>query len=172
MPNPTSVAEYGDATARRSVAYLCIFPPNSLLLTPYSLLLTPVSSLLMKKALIIDDDPMIAQTVGAALASAEFEVIVGRDGTEGLALAERESPDLVVVDMMMPRRSGFLVIESLRQAQKFPCRIIMNTANEGVRHQKYAQELGVDAYLHKPFTMDFLLQTVKRIMGKEPEDRS
>ena len=162
MPNPTSVAEYDDATARRSVAYLYIF---------HFLLLTPVSSLLMKKALIIDDDPMIAQTVGAALASAEFEVIVGRDGTEGLALAERESPDLVIVDMMMPRRSGFLVIESLRQAQKFPCRIIMITANEGVRHQKYAQELGVDAYLHKPFTMDFLLQTVKKIMGKETEDR-
>ncbi len=118
----------------------------------------------MKKALIIDDDPAIAETVGAALGTIGFEILVGRDGTEGLALAERENPDLVVVDMMMPRRSGFLVLETLRQEQKRPCRIIMITANEGGRHQKYAQELGVDAYLHKPFTMESFLQTVDRIM--------
>jgi len=118
----------------------------------------------MKKALIIDDDPAIAETVGVALRSMDFEVHVGRDGTEGLALAEQIQPDLVVVDMMMPRRSGFLVIEALRQEQKHPCRIIMITANEGTRHQKYAQELGVDAYLHKPFSMDFFLQTVAQVM--------
>ena len=118
----------------------------------------------MQKALIIDDDPMIAETVGVALKTLDFEVHVGRDGTEGLALAEQIHPGLVVVDMMMPRRSGFLVIEALRQEQKFPCRIIMITANEGVRHQKYAQELGVDAYLHKPFAMELFLQTVERIM--------
>lgn len=107
---------------------------------------------------------MIAETVGAALGSAGFRVVVGRDGTEGLALAERENPDLVVVDMMMPRRSGFLVIEALRQTQKIPVRIIMITANDGSRHQKYAQELGVDAYLLKPFPMDVFLQTVEKIM--------
>jgi len=118
----------------------------------------------MKKALIIDDDPMIAKTVGVALKSVDYEVHIGRDGTEGLALAERIQPDLVVVDMMMPRRSGFLVIEALRQEQKFPCRIVMITANEGTRHQQYAQELGVDAYLHKPFTMELFLQTVERVM--------
>jgi len=117
------------------------------------------------QALIIDDDPAIAETVGVALRSIDFDVHVARDGTAGLALAERVCPDLVVVDMMMPRRSGFLVIEALRQEQKFPCRIIMITANEGVRHQKYARELGVDAYLHKPFAMNVFLQTVKEVMS-------
>ena len=121
----------------------------------------------VKTALLIDDDPDIVHTVGSALVSAGFKLLVGHDGTEGLALAERENPDLIVVDMMMPRRSGFLVIESLRQSQVLPSRIIMITANDGVRHQQYAAELGVDAYLHKPFSMEVFLSTVDRIFSSD-----
>lgn len=117
--------------------------------------------------LIIDDDESISATLGAALSSEGFRVLYGRDGTEGLALAERHGPDLIVVDMMMPRRSGFLVVEAVRQTQKVPTRIIMITANDGLRHQKYAEELGVDAYLHKPFPMDRFLETVRKVLGCE-----
>lgn len=124
---------------------------------------------MLKTALIIDDDSMISETVGVALESVGFRVVIGRDGTEGLALAERESPELVVVDMMMPKRSGFLVIEALRQTQKIPTRIIMITANDGTRHRQYAQELGVDAYLLKPFSMDDFLQTVEKVMQNVPK---
>ena len=55
-------------------------------------------------------------------------------------MAEREDPDLVILDMMMPKRSGFLVLEKLRRTRPVPLRVIMITANEGSRHKAYAEE--------------------------------
>ena len=86
------------------------------------------------------------------------------DGNQGLAIAEKESPDLVILDMMMPKRSGFLVLERLRRAQEEMLPVIMITANEGSRHRAYAEMLGVSEYLRKPFAMDKLIETVDRLM--------
>jgi DNA-binding response OmpR family regulator len=66
--------------------------------------------------------------------------------------------------MMMPKRSGFLVLEKLRRTRPIPIRIIMITANEGNRHKAYAEMLGVDDYIRKPFAMDRLLDTVERLL--------
>ena len=97
------------------------------------------------------------------------EVLVARDGNQGLAMAEREDPDLVILDMMMPKRSGFLVLERLRRSRPVPMRVIMVTANEGTRHKAYAEMLGVDDYIRKPFAMGRLLSSVGRLLGR-PED--
>ena len=59
---------------------------------------------------------------------------------------------------MMPKRSGFLVLEKLRRSYSDPIRVIMITANEGSRHKAYAEMLGVDDYIRKPFAMDRLLE--------------
>ena len=67
--------------------------------------------------------------------------------------------------MMMPKRSGFLVLEKLRSSHSVPVRVIMITANEGSRHKAYAEMLGVDDYIRKPFSMDRLLDSVKRLIG-------
>ncbi len=80
-------------------------------------------------------------------------------------LAEQENPDLVVLDMMMPTRSGFLVLERLRRSRPVPLRVIMITANEGSRHKAYAEMLGVDDYIRKPFAMDRLLDSVQRLLS-------
>ena len=96
-----------------------------------------------------------------ALEGAGHEVVIARDGNQALALAERENPDLMVLDMMMPKRSGFLVLEKLRRTRAIPVRVIMITANEGTRHKAYAEHLGVDDYIRKPFTMDRLVASVK-----------
>lgn len=117
-----------------------------------------------KKVLIVDDDPEIVETVRYALEGRGFQVLVARDGNQGLAMAERDDPDLVILDMMMPKRSGFLVLERLRQTRQVPLRIIMITANEGSRHKAYAEMLGVDDYLRKPFAMDKLLESVERLL--------
>ena len=93
-----------------------------------------------------------------------FEIVVARDGNQGLAMAEREDPDLVILDMMMPKRSGFLVLEKLRRTRPVPMRVIMITANEGSRHKAYAEMLGVDDYIRKPFAMDRLLESVTRLL--------
>lgn len=117
-----------------------------------------------RKILIVDDDHEIIETLSYALTAQKFDVIIARDGNQGLALAEKEDPDLVILDMMMPKRSGFLVLEKLRRTRPNPLRIIMITANEGSRHKAYAEMLGVDDYIRKPFAMDRLVGSVKSLL--------
>jgi len=117
-----------------------------------------------KRILLVDDDYEIIESMRAVLESRGYEILVARDGNQGLAMAEREDPDLVILDMMMPKRSGFLVLEKLRRTRPVPLRVIMITANEGSRHKAYAEMLGVDDYIRKPFAMDRLLESVDRLL--------
>jgi DNA-binding response OmpR family regulator len=118
-----------------------------------------------KRILLVDDDIEIIESIKIALQAKGYEILIARDGNQGLAMAERENPSLVILDMMMPKRSGFLVLEKLRRTQKDPMRVIMITANEGSRHKAYAEMLGVDDYLRKPFAMDRLLESVERLLA-------
>ncbi len=79
----------------------------------------------------------------------------------------RQIDIVVILDMMMPRRSGFLVLERLRQVFEEPVKVIMITGNEGTRHREYAELLGVNDYIHKPFTIDRLLASVSNLLGTE-----
>lgn len=117
------------------------------------------------RILIIDDDAEIRQTVSFALRNQGYEVFLAVDGNEGIAMAETVLPDLILLDMMMPKRSGFLVLEEIGQAIDKPVRVIMMTANEGERHQSYARMLGVSDYLHKPFAMDAMLAAVENALA-------
>ena len=116
------------------------------------------------RVLLVDDDEEIVESMRTVLESKGFEILVARDGNQGLLMAEKENPDLVVLDMMMPKRSGFLVLERLRRTRTVPIRVIMITANEGSRHKAYAEMLGVDDYIRKPFAMDRLLGSVQRLL--------
>lgn len=118
-----------------------------------------------KRVLLVDDDYEIIEAMRAALEANGYQVLVARDGNQGLAMAEREDPDLMILDMMMPKRSGFLVLEKLRRSRPVPMRVIMVTANEGSRHKAYAEMLGVDDYIRKPFAMDRLLESVGRLLA-------
>ena len=118
-----------------------------------------------KRILLVDDDADIIEALKFALSAQGYEILVARDGNQGLATAEREDPDLVILDMMMPKRSGFLVLEKLRRSRAVPMRVIMITANEGSRHKAYAEMLGVDDYILKPFAMDRLIESVARLLN-------
>jgi DNA-binding response OmpR family regulator len=118
-----------------------------------------------KRILLVDDDAEIVESLRLALEANGYNVLVARDGNQGLALSERENPDLVILDMMMPKRSGFLVLEKMRRTRETPMRVIMITANEGSRHKAYAEMLGVDDYIRKPFPMDRLIESVQRLIG-------
>jgi len=118
-----------------------------------------------KRVLLVDDDPEIIEAIRYALESRGYKIFIARDGNQGLALAESEDPDLVILDMMMPKRSGFLVLEKLRRSRPVPVRVIMITANEGSRHKAYAEMLGVDDYIRKPFGMDKLVESVERLLS-------
>ena len=118
-----------------------------------------------KRILLVDDDNEIIESMRLALESRGYTILVARDGNQGLSMAEKEDPDLVILDMMMPKRSGFLVLEKLRRTRPVPLRVIMITANEGSRHKAYAEMLGVDDYIRKPFPMDRLLDSVARLLA-------
>ncbi|MEL0096232.1 MAG: response regulator [Planctomycetaceae bacterium] len=115
--------------------------------------------------LVVDDDADILASVSYALEQAGYTVLTASNGEDGLTLAKERKPDLAILDMMMPKRSGFLVIEALREEFTDPIQIIMMTANEGNRHQSYAELLGVADYLHKPVAIDTLLTRVDELLA-------
>ena len=117
-----------------------------------------------KRILLVDDDREIIESIRVALEAMGYEILVANDGNQGLAMAERDEPDLMILDMMMPKRSGFLVLEKLRRTRPNPLRVVMITANEGSRHKAYAEMLGVDDYIRKPFGMDRLLESIERLL--------
>ena len=116
------------------------------------------------RILIVDDDFEIAEPVIFALQKLGYEVTHVPDGNQGVAAISTVNPDLMVLDMMMPGRSGFLVLEHLRSSKRAGVRVIMVTGNEGERHQAYARMLGADDYIHKPFAMDRLVQSVQKLL--------
>ena len=116
-----------------------------------------------KTILLVDDDREIVSALQALFQKRGYRVVTASDGNMGLAMAERENPDLVIVDMMMPKKSGFLVLEKLKQRGEESPKVIMITANEGSRHRAYAELLGADDYLRKPFAMDKLLESVNNL---------
>jgi DNA-binding response OmpR family regulator len=118
-----------------------------------------------KRVLLVDDDTEIVESMRTVLESRGYEILIARDGNQGLMMAEKEEPDLVVLDMMMPKRSGFLVLEKLRRSRPVPMKVIMITANEGSRHKAYAEMLGVDDYIRKPFAMDRLLASIDKLLS-------
>ena len=122
-----------------------------------------------KKILLVDDDRDILSAIQAALSDLGPEIIAAGDGNDALVKAEQTAPDLVVLDMMLPKRSGFLVMEKLKRGKKRTDapRVIMITGNQGVRHKAYAESLGVDVYLNKPFRMEKLIESITRLL--EPQ---
>ena len=114
-----------------------------------------------KTVLLVDDDADIVSAMRTVLERTGYRVVTAEDGNKALAVAEQETPDLVVVDMMMPKKSGFLVLEKLKGRPGIRPAVIMITANEGTRHQAYAEILGVNDYIRKPFAMERLLESVQ-----------
>jgi DNA-binding response OmpR family regulator len=110
--------------------------------------------------LIVDDDPEIVESIRYAISNEGYHVTVARDGNQALAHVETNPPDLIVLDLMMPRRSGFLVMEQLCQTTEVPIPVIVITANEGNRHREYAKMLGVTDYISKPFVMERLIESI------------
>ena len=117
-----------------------------------------------KTVLLVDDDIDIIESMRTVLESKGYRVIVARDGNAGLTVAERESPDLIILDMMMPKKSGFLVLEKLKGRPGGLIPTIMITGNEGSRHRAYAEMLGVRDYIRKPFAMEKLVRSVEAVL--------
>jgi DNA-binding response OmpR family regulator len=117
-----------------------------------------------KKLLLVDDDADVLAALKAALSDSGAEIDTASDGNTAVTKASSGKPDLIVLDLMLPKRSGFLVLERLKSGDHTP-RVIMITGNMGSRHRAYAEALGVDVYMTKPFRMDKLVQSVKDLLS-------
>ncbi|MFO0930142.1 MAG: response regulator [Gemmataceae bacterium] len=125
-----------------------------------------------KTILIVDDDLELSDGLRAVLERQGHRVLQARDGHQGKQAVYAQRPDLVILDMMMPRMGGYPVLEHFKDKADAPP-IIMITANEGSRHKAYAEYLGVIDYIRKPFAMERLLDAVDRgLKGKPAEPPS
>ncbi len=117
----------------------------------------------MKTILLVDDDRELIDGLRTLLEKQGYRVVHAHDGHQGKQMIYQQKPDLVILDMMMPRMGGYPVLEHFRDKQDAPP-IIMITANEGSRHKAYAEYLGVIDYIRKPFAMERLLEAVHRAL--------
>ncbi len=122
-----------------------------------------------KTILLVDDDRDILLSMKTALADTGAEISTVEDGESAVRQVLKSTPDLMVLDVMLPKRSGFLVLEKIRQKIKKtePPRVIMVTGNPGTRHRVFAETLGVDLYLNKPFRIEKIVQAVKDLLTPE-----
>lgn len=119
--------------------------------------------------LVVDDDQDILTSCKVAFEASGAKVTTGNDGNKAVDLANRLKPDLIILDMMMPRKSGFVVVEMIKPkpAPGTVPFIVMITANEGKRHELYARSLGVDDYVNKPFATERLIELAARYFNRE-----
>tara|TARA_B100000405_G_C16644827_1_gene396314 strand:+ start:435 stop:833 length:399 start_codon:yes stop_codon:yes gene_type:complete len=114
--------------------------------------------------LIVDDDIDVLEGIDLALRADGARTLRAEDGNQAIAQWRANQPAVVVLDMMLPKRSGFLVLEELLQAEPPPI-VVMVTANEGRRHEEYARRLGVHAYLNKPVPLEMLVSTIDSLLN-------
>ncbi|MEW8958344.1 MAG: response regulator transcription factor [Moorella sp. (in: firmicutes)] len=118
----------------------------------------------MPKVLIVDDEPAIVELVAYNLQQAGFTTVTAGDGAEALAKAETEKPDLIILDIMLPKVDGFEVCRSLRARGNTP--ILMLTARREEIDRVLGLELGADDYLTKPFSPRELVARVRAILRR------
>jgi DNA-binding response OmpR family regulator len=115
------------------------------------------------RVLIVDDDRDVLESFDAAFQSEGALTQIAGTGDDAVEICAGDPPDLVVLDMMLPGRSGFLALERIKGHEDAPA-VIMVTANEGKRHEAYARQLGVDDYLVKPVPLEKLLARAAELM--------
>lgn len=125
----------------------------------------------MTKILIVEDHEQIAEGVRAYLVNEGYEAIVARDGEEGLRLAREQSPDLVVLDLMLPKVDGLEVCRRIRTSSRVP--IIMLTAKVEETDKLIGLEVGADDYVTKPFSVRELTARIRAVLRRtaEPVER-
>ncbi len=119
-----------------------------------------------KNILLVDDDLDMLTALQTLLDGSGANIRTAVDGNQALQVASEFDPDIIVLDAMLPKRSGFLVLEKLkgkdRKRGQRPF-VIMITGNAGKRHQTWAESLGVDDYLNKPFRMERLIESIEKL---------
>jgi len=121
--------------------------------------------LLNRTVLVVDNDADIRTAIDMALQAEGALTQVCGDGLTAIDICASDPPELMVLDMMLPGCSGFVVLERIRDLKNAPV-VFMVTGNEGRRHKEYAEERGVAAYLNKPVSLDTLIRLAREALAK------
>jgi len=127
------------------------------------------------KILVVDDDPDILEAISMILESQGYKVVTARDGVEGLANLKAELPDLMILDLLMPKMDGFAVCKELQDPRWTKYRdipiLILSSVREEASRRRYELETGleldVDDYVEKPVSPDTLLQRVGNLIKRK-----
>ncbi len=131
----------------------------------------------MAKILVVDDDPDMRLAISSVLKSRSYEIVEARDGEEALARLKEEKPDLMLLDLLLPKMDGFAVVKELKNTkEKYPSIpiLIISSVREEASHRRYELEVGhklnIDEYIEKPIEPFILLQRVERLLSKGGKD--
>ncbi len=119
-----------------------------------------------KRILIVDDEPNIVLMVGSRLKANGYEILSAHDGMAGYDLAQKEKPDLIILDLMLPKIDGYKVCGLLKKDTRYSkIPIIMFTAKAQEEDVALGKEMGADDYMMKPFKPDILLAKIQELIG-------
>jgi DNA-binding response OmpR family regulator len=122
------------------------------------------------RVLVVEDERKLADVLAAALQAERYDVVVATTGEEGFYRANAELFDLVLLDLMLPRRSGLEILQTLRQ-RRIETPVLVLTARDGVEDRVLGLDLGADDYLVKPFALPELLARVRALLRRgRPSD--
>ena len=120
-----------------------------------------------KKILVVDDEVDLVETVRFPLEIEGYNVLVAYNGEEALNQARKENPDLILLDLMLPKLDGYKVCRLLKFDERYKhIPILMLTAKTQEKDKVIGLETGADEYITKPFEMDYLLKKVKEYLNK------
>jgi DNA-binding response OmpR family regulator len=126
-----------------------------------------------KKILLVDDSALMRDVNKAQLEEAGYEVLTAQDGQEGLDLARKESPDVVLLDLMLPKLDGYKVCRILKFDKAFEnIPVIIFSAKGSDADKKLAEQAGADAYMVKPFDLSVFTQTLQKLAGPGADSRT
>lgn len=118
-----------------------------------------------KKILVVDDEPQLVDMLKMRLEAQNYKVITASDGAEGLEKAKSQKPDLLILDLMLPKMDGCKVCGLLKKDSKYSkIPIIMFSARAQEEDKKLGAELGADSYITKPFEQEVLLAKIKELL--------
>ena len=124
-----------------------------------------------KKILFVDDEPDVLKTLEAFFTSEGFRVITATDGAQGLSKARTEKPDLIVLDIMLPKIDGYKVCRMLKfdeELKKIP--VIILSARVQEEDKKLGKEVGADCYLTKPIDLEVLVAKMNELLSRPKSD--
>ena len=118
------------------------------------------------RILLVDDEPSIVKMVGKRLEVEGFDVTVAMDGQEGLKKAQNEVPDVIILDLMLPKLNGYEVCTMLKQDPRYrKIPVVMFSAKAQERDERLGRECGADAYVRKPFQAAELLAQIRALVA-------